>query len=61
MLNSFFLADKLKFRDKYKGKIFILPNPIFTSNNILDIKKIKPNKEINILTVSSTKFVEKSM
>lgn len=58
MISSLFLAKKLNFINTYKNKIFILPNPVYVNNTI----KIKSNhvKDVtNILTVSSTKFLEK--
>jgi len=61
MLTSYFLADKLWFRKKYEKKIFILPNFIN-----LEWKELKPNglqnkENLNLLTVSSTKFLQKWM
>lgn len=58
-LTSYFLADKLDFREKYNDKIFILPNSIDFINNKNKIKELKKDKRLNILTVSSTKFIEK--
>jgi hypothetical protein len=34
MLTSFYLADKLKFKEKYKEKIEIIPNFVNQINNI---------------------------
>ncbi len=59
-LTSYFLADKLWFREKYKNKIVIIPNFIDLSNKSLNIRK-NYNNPINILTVSSTKFLQKWM
>lgn len=58
MLTSYFLADKLWFREKYSDKIII--NPIFVKN-INNSKKVfnNINWTINLLTVSSTKFLDK--
>lgn len=56
-LTSYFLADKLWFREKYNNKILILPNFVYFNKN--KIKQFEKNKKISILTVSSTKFLEK--
>ena len=57
-LTSYFLADKLGFKNKYSDKMIIIENFV----NFDDNKKIKDfnNKnELKVLTVSSTKFLEK--
>ncbi|OQY37980.1 MAG: hypothetical protein B6229_07150 [Spirochaetaceae bacterium 4572_7] len=59
MLNSMFLSDKLRFNYKYKDKIIIIPNHINLEEKELKIKKIKDKECLNLLTVSSTKFLEK--
>ena len=59
-LTSYFLADKLWFREKYEDKIVIIPNFVDLSNKSLNIRK-NYNNPINILTVSSTKFLQKWM
>lgn len=61
ILNSMFLADKLWFLKKYKNKINIIPNPIILENKDLKEKKLQDPNNIKILTVSSTKFLEKWM
>lgn len=59
ILNSFFLSDKLDFRNKYNSKIFIIPNYIDLKYSKKNNKKINTWKEVDILTVSSTKFFSK--
>lgn len=61
VLNSMFLSDKLRFNYKYKDKIIIIPNHINLEEKELKIKKIKDKECLNLLTVSSTKFLEKWM
>jgi len=61
ILTSYFLADKLNFKDKYKNKIEILPNFVEETNYIRPKKNFKKNDKIKLLTVSSTKFFEKWM
>ena len=64
ILSNLFLVEKIEKLKKYKEKFFILPNPIDT--NLYSLSSRKLNKDIskdsiNILTVSSTKFLEKWM
>ena len=61
MLTSYFLADKLWFRKKYENKIFILPNFIDLEWKKINSEKLENKKTINLLTVSSTKFLQKWM
>lgn len=56
ILTSFYLADKLNFRKKYKNKIEIIPLFI---NKIEETNKKLENNNINILTISSANFLEK--
>jgi hypothetical protein len=56
MLTSYYLADKLDFRQKYSDKIIIVPNFIKSISD--NIKKIDKNN-INLLTISSSNFYEK--
>ena len=58
MLTSYFLADKLKFRKKYKDKIIIIPN--FIDIKEYDFwKKNYDNSKYKILTITSFKFFDK--
>lgn len=56
ILTSYYLADILYFREKYKNKIEILPLFI---DNIEENKKILDKNNINFLTISSSNFLEK--
>jgi len=55
LLISYFLADKLWFRDKYKNKIEILPN------YVKPVKKssLKKENDNNFLTITSFSFYDK--
>lgn len=55
---SIFLADKLKFRKKYKDKIIIIPNFIDTKNYDFWEKQYD-NTKYKILTITSFKFFDK--
>ncbi len=61
ILTSYFLSDKLDFRKKYKNKIEILPNFVEEVNYKRPKTIFKENDIIKLLTVSSTKFLEKWM
>jgi len=61
ILTSYFLADKLNFRKKYIKKIEIIPNFVEDVNYTRPKKTFKKNDIIKLLTVSSTKFLEKWM
>lgn len=55
---SYFLADKLNFRDKYNDKILIIPN--FVDINEYNIwEKIYNDSKYKILTITSFKFFDK--
>jgi len=56
ILTSYYLANKLNFRDKYIKKIEILPNFI---NKIEKNKKVFDKNVIHLLTISSSNFLEK--
>lgn len=56
ILTSFYLADKLNFREKYKNKIEIIPNFV---NEIEDSNKQLEKNNINLLTISSANFLKK--
>jgi hypothetical protein len=56
MLMSYYLADKLNFREKYDKKIII--NTLFV-DKVFNHKKEIDKKNINFLTVSSSDFLEK--
>lgn len=58
MLTSYYLADKLKFKDKYKDKIIIIPNFI---KEISNVNRSLNNNKINLLTVTNSNFIEKWM
>lgn len=58
ILASYFLADKLNFKEKYKNKIHIFPNFI----NITEKTSVKTDTfdlKIKILTITSFKFYKK--
>lgn len=63
-ITSYFIADKLNFREKFNDKIVITPDFIKLNLNINSLvrkeKKLLKSR-VNILTVSSTKFFEKWM
>ena len=64
MLTSYFLADKLNFRKKYEDKFIIIPNFIDLKWKKIKIKKLNNKKlnnkeKLNLLTISSTKFLQK--
>lgn len=56
ILTSFYLADKLNFRNKYKNKIEILPNFVHEIN---EKNKQLQKHNLNFLTITSFKFYEK--
>lgn len=56
MLTSFYLADKLMFREKYNDKIIIVPN--FVEKNFRKNKKLEKN-DYNFMTITSFKFYKK--
>ncbi len=58
LITSYFLADKLWFRDKYKDKILI--SPLFLKNIDCRIKK-NFHSPLRLLTISSANFLEKWM
>ncbi|MDC0506141.1 glycosyltransferase [Candidatus Gracilibacteria bacterium] len=60
-LNSYFLADKLNFKKLYDQKICIIPDFITIDGKSKIRKNPHGGDEIKILTVSSTKFLEKAL
>lgn len=56
ILTSFYLADKLDFRKKYKNKIEIIPNFV---NEIEESNKQLEKNNFNFLTITSFKFYDK--
>lgn len=58
LMTSYFLADKLWFRDKYKDKILI--SPLFLKDIKGSVRK-NHHSPLRLLTVSSTNFLEKWM
>ncbi len=58
ILTSYFLADKLNFKEKYIDKIHIFPNFINPQENKL-IQKDKFSSTIKIITITSFKFYQK--
>lgn len=56
ILTSYYLADKLDFRKKYKNKIEIIPNFV---NEIEESNKKLEKNNFNFLTITSFKFYDK--
>lgn len=56
MLTSFYLADKLKFREKYNDKIIIVPN--FVEKTRIKNQQLEMNN-FNFMTITSFKFYDK--